>query len=297
MKQFKTHKWFLGVILALLIYIFWRNFRCDDGNLFPCIDDSLLSQLGDIGAVLTALALWYVRGEIGEQIEREKKGRGVDGLSKFLTTIERIDSQYRIPVTQDFLPEEARAIVKGKPLKINDEEKREAFSHLLGNNDQKDGDDFTLDKNKVLRLRSAIGDVLNRLNWIGMIEEEYGGIDIMKRDMIDFLSPKLEAPTAETCQKIRDEYREEEYERYFEKKKTNNADADKEIDLYVMKRTKFFNIREAVREASGRDRYPGITAFIKRHIKDINEEWRETIRNGMKNHPQQQGEKSANTPT
>lgn len=286
-KFYETHEWFLWAIGALLCI----------GGVSYCYDGSVLSRLGDVGAILTALALWFVRGEIreqiereNEQIEREKKGRGVDGLSKFLTTIEGIDSQYRIPVTQKFSSEEAGAILKGESLKINDEEKREAFSHLLGNNG-------TLEKNNVLRLRSAIGDVLNRLNWMGMIEKEYGGIDIMKQDMTDFLSPKPEIPTAEICQKIRDEYTKEEYEKYFGEDGTNNAGADKEIDLYVMKRTTFFNIREAVREASERDRYPGITAFIKRHIKDINEEWREKIKAEMKNHPQQQGKKSANTPT
>lgn len=270
-KLYRIHKWLL-VAIGAFVCIGVGSY-CHDGKVF--------SRLGDTGAILTALALWFVRGEIREQIEREKQGRGVDGLSKFLTTIERIDSQYRIPVMQDFSPEEATAMFKGEPLKINDKEKREAFSHLLGNNDPKDGDNFTLDKNSVLRLRSAIGDVLNRLNWIGMIEEEYRGIDIMKRDMIDFLFPKLEAPTAETCQKIKDEYGEEEYERHFEKGKTSNADADKKIDLYLMKRTVFFNIREAVREDFGRDRYPGITAFIRRHIKDIDKEWRECIKKEM----------------
>ena len=273
-KLGKIHKW-LWIATGTLICV-WIGSYCYD------YDGGVFSRLGDTGAVLTALALWFVRGEIHEQIEREKRDRGVDGLSKFLTTIERIDSQYRMPVMQDFSPEEATAMFKGEPLKINDKEKREAFSHLLGNNDPKDGDNFTLDKNSVLRLRSAIGDVLNRLNWIGMIEEEYpGGIDIMKRDMIDFLSLKLEAPTAETCQKIKDEYGGEEYERYFEKDKTSNADADKKIDLYLMKRTRFFNIREAIRENSGRDRYPGITAFIRRHIKDIGKEWRECIKKEM----------------
>ena len=179
-KLYEAHKWLWRVTGALVCV--GIGSYCYDGSVFP--------RLSYTGSVLTALALWFVRGEIHEQIEREKRDRGVDVLSKFLTTIEKIDPPYRSPVTQNFSPEEAEAILKGESLKINDEEKRKAFFHLLGNNDQKDGDNFTLDENNVLRLRSAIGDVLNRLNWMGMIEEGYKGIEIMKRDMIDFLSPK-----------------------------------------------------------------------------------------------------------